>query len=215
MSEARLWGGDVADLNSGEGVPRCAPTRRSSSRVVVSWAVMLLAMLGCHASAQSPKYGVGRAPTPEEIKAWDISAFPDGAGLPEGSGAAARGKDIYERRCAECHGNNAEGGEQGALVGGQGSLNTAKPLKTVASYWPYATTLWDYTNRSMPFDTPGVLTNDQMYAVVAYVLFLGGIVGENDVMDAKTLPQVKMPNRNGFVADDRPDAGTAPQAKRK
>ena len=90
-----------------------------------------------------------------------------------------------------------------------GASDSAKPVKTVVSYWPYATTLWDYTNRSMPFDTPGVLTNDQMYAVVAYVSFLGGVVGENDVLDAKTLPRVKMPNRDGFVPDDRPDAGAA------
>jgi mono/diheme cytochrome c family protein len=170
---------------------------------------VILAVMGSIADAQSPKYGVGRPPSAEEIKAWDISVFPDGTGLPEGSGTAAQGKDVYERRCAECHGNNGEGGEQGALVGGVGSLDSAKPVKTVVSYWPYATTLWDYTNRSMPFDTPGVLTNDQVYAVVAYVLFLGGVVGENDVLDAKTLPRVKMPNRDGFVADDRPDAGAA------
>ena len=171
--------------------------------------VMLLAVMGSVANAQSPKYGIGRPPTAEEIKTWDISVFPDGTGLPEGSGTAAQGKDVYERRCAECHGNNGEGGEQGALVGGVGSLDSAKPVKTVVSYWPYATTLWDYTNRSMPFDTPGVLTNDQVYAVVAYVLFLGEVVGENDMLDAKTLPRVKMPNRDGFVADDRPDAGAA------
>ena len=191
----------------------CRAPRSSSNRGMLGCCLVMLVVMGCVASAQSPKYGVGRPPTPEEIKAWDISAFPDGTGLPEGSGRAAQGKDVYERRCAECHGNNGLGGEQAALVGGVGSLNSAKPLKTTVSYWPYATTLWDYTNRSMPFDTPGVLTNDQVYAVVAYVLFLGEVVGENDLMDAKTLPQVKMPNRDGFVADDRPDAGAPKKAK--
>ena len=193
----------------------CRARLGTSNRGVWGCVVLALAVMGCVADGQSPKYGVGRPPTAEEIKTWDISVFPDGTGLPEGSGTAAQGKDIYERRCAECHGNNGEGGEQGALVGGVGSLDSAKPVKTVVSYWPYATTLWDYTNRSMPFDTPGVLTNDQMYAVVAYVLFLGEVVGENDVLDAKTLPEVKMPNRDGFIPDDRPDAGAAKKAAAK
>jgi cytochrome c len=175
-----------------------------------AWPLSLLIalLLTSHfALAQSAKYGIGRAPTAEEVKVWDISAFPDGKGLPEGSGTAAQGKAVYERRCAECHGNEGEGGEQAALVGGQGSLKTPKPLKTVGSYWPHATTLWDYTNRSMPFDTPGILTNDQVYAVVAHVLFLNGIIGENEEMNAETLPKVEMPNRGGFISDERPDVG--------
>ncbi len=94
-----------------------------------------------------------------------------------------------------------------ALVGGQGTLNTAKPLKTVGSYWPYATTVWDYVNRAMPFDQPGLLKPPEVYAVVAYILNLNGIIGNDQVMDAKSLPKVKMPNRNGFVADPRPDVG--------
>jgi len=161
--------------------------------------------------AQSPKYKVGRAPTEEQIKAWSISALPDGTGLPEGKGTALEGRDVYDRRCSECHGNKAQGADAGALVGGQGSLATAKPLKTVGSYWSHATTLWDYTNRAMPFDTPGVLTNDQVYAVVAFVLFLNGIVEEDAEMNSETLPKVEMPNRDGFVKDARPDVG--PTAK--
>lgn len=188
---------------------------RAGLRMWLVCTALVGGVMGGVAGAQSPEYGVGRPPTAEEIKAWDISAFPDGTGLPEGSGTAAQGKDVYERRCAECHGNNGEGGDHGALVGGVGSLDSAKPLKTAVSYWPYATTLWDYTNRSMPFDTPGVLTNDQVYAVVAYVLFLGEVVGENDVLDAKTLPEVKMPNRDGFIPDDRPDVGTVKKPLRK
>ena len=155
--------------------------------------------------AQSPKYGVGRTPTPDEIKAWDITIRPDGAGLPEGKGSAVEGKEVYARICAECHGDKGQGSESVPLVGGIGSLTTDKPLKTVGSYWPYATTVFDYTRRAMPFDRPGTLTDDQVYAVVAFVLHLNGIVEENQVLDAQTLPQVKMPNRDGFIPDARPD----------
>ena len=159
------------------------------------------------AMAQSQKYKVGRAPTAEEIKTWSISVMPDGTGLPEGKGSAVEGKDVYSRRCSECHGNELQGGDAEALVGGKGTLATPKPLKTVGSYWPHATTQFDYTNRAMPFDTPGMLTNDQLYAVVAFVLFKNGIVEETDEMNAETLPKVKMPNVDGFVKDTRPDVG--------
>ena len=150
-------------------------------------------------SAGEAKYGLGRAPTPEQVKAWDISIGPDGTGLPEGNGTVIEGKDVYARRCQRCHGANAAGGDEGPLVGGKGSLGTAKPLKTVASYWPYATTLWDYVNRTMPYDRPGALTPDEVYAVTAYVLFLNGIVAERDSLTKDTLPRVRMPNRDGFV----------------
>jgi cytochrome c len=164
------------------------------------------------AVAQSPHYKVGSAPTEEQVKAWSITILPDGTGLPEGKGTAAEGKDVYDRRCSECHGNKAQGAESVALIGGKGSLASPKPLKTVTSYWPYATTIWDYVNRAMPFDTPGVLTNDQVYAVVAYVLFLDGIVEENQELNRETLPKIQMPNRDGFVEDDRPDVGPAAHA---
>ena len=168
---------------------------------------LLLAFAAAALFAQAPKYGVGRAPTPDEVKAWDISVAPDGTGLPEGSGTAAQGKDVYASKCAKCHGGQGQGGDEGPLAGGQGSLRGPKPLKTVGSYWPYATTLFDYVNRAMPFKQPGTLTHNQVYAVVAFVLQLNGIIGENVVMDARSLPQVKMPNRGGFVADPRPDTG--------
>ena len=168
---------------------------------------LLLAFAAAALFAQAPNYGVGRAPTPEEVKAWDISVAPDGTGLPEGSGTAAQGKDVYASKCAKCHGGQGQGGDEGPLAGGQGSLRGPKPLKTVGSYWPYATTLFDYVNRAMPFKQPGTLTHNQVYAVVAFVLQLNGIIGENVVMDARSLPQVKMPNRGGFVADPRPDTG--------
>jgi cytochrome c len=159
--------------------------------------------------AQLPTYGLGRTPTAEEIKAWDITIPPDGKGLPSGSGTAALGKAIYEDRCASCHGERGADGKYDRLVGGRGTLNTDKPVKTVGSFWPYATTLWSYINRSQPFDEPGSLTHDQVYAVTAYLLFLNRIVGEHDVMDASTLPRVQMPNRDGFVPDPRPDVGKA------
>ena len=168
--------------------------------------------------AQSPKYSVGRTPTPEEIRAMDITPAPDGTGLPDGRGTAAEGRDVYSRRCARCHGAKGEGGDepkQSPLVGGRGSLKNPKPLKTVGSYWPYSTTVWDYVNRAMPLDRPGTLTHNQVYSLVALIFYMNGIVGENEVLDAKTLPQIKMPNRSGFVPDSRPDVGVKPSAKRR
>ena len=162
------------------------------------------------AAAQSPTFGVGRAPAAGELNAIDIEILPDGRGLPPGRGTAAIGRDVYARRCETCHGPTGREGPQDVLAGGQGSLTTARPQKTVGSYWPYATTLWDYIRRSMPFDHPGTMTVDEVYAASAYVLFLSGIVGERDVLDQTTLPQVQMPNRNGFVADPRPDVGATP-----
>ncbi len=169
---------------------------------------LLTLCIACALSAQSPKYGVGHTPTPEELKTWDNSVAPDGTGLPEGSGTVAQGKDVYASKCAKCHGGQAQGGDEAALVGGGDTLRTPKPLKTVGSYWPYATTLFDYINRAMPFKQPGTLTANQVYALCAHILHLNGIVAEDAVMDAKTLPQVKMPNRNGFVPDPRPDVGS-------
>jgi mono/diheme cytochrome c family protein len=158
--------------------------------------------------AQSPTFGIGRTPKPEELNAIDIDITPDGKGLPPGSGTAAGGKDVYTRRCETCHGPTGKEGPQDVIAGGKGSLNTSTPLKTVGSYWPYATTLWDYLRRAMPFDHPGTLTVDELYATTAYVLLLNGVIGEHDVLDQTTLPQVQMPNRNGFVADPRPDIVT-------
>ena len=170
--------------------------------------VMALASVATLA-AQSPKYGVGRPPTAEQILNLGASVAPDGGGLPEGSGTVAAGREVFAARCASCHGEKAEGGIAAPLVGGQGTLATAKPLKTVGSYWPYATTVWDYINRAMPFNQPGLLKPPEVYAVTAYILNLNGIIGEKQVMDAKSLPKVKMPNRDGFVADPRPDVGKA------
>jgi S-disulfanyl-L-cysteine oxidoreductase SoxD len=184
--------------------------RRIATAVALIAAATAVAQTSRPAHAQSPTYGVGRPPTPDELKAIDIEVTPDGKGLRHGSGTAAAGKDVYTRRCETCHGPTGKEGPQDVLAGGQGSLATSRPQKTVGSYWPYATTLWDYINRAMPFDHPSTLTADEVYAATAYVLFLNGIVGEHDVLNETTLPQIKMPNRNGFVEDPRPDVrGTA------
>ena len=155
--------------------------------------------------AQSPSLGIGHPPKAQQLKQLDIDVTPDGKGLPPGSGTAAKGKDVYTRRCETCHGPTGKEGPQDILAGGRGSLATDKPQKTVGSYWPYATTMWDYINRAMPFDHPSTLTPDEVYSAAAYVLFLNGIVGEQDTLDQTTLPKVQMPNRNGFVSDPRPD----------
>jgi cytochrome c len=157
--------------------------------------------------AQSPTYGVGRPPTPEEIRALGSPIGPDGAGLPAGSGSVAEGRALFAARCARCHGPQGEGGIGVRLAGGQGTLATPKPLKTVGSFWPYATTLWDYINRAMPYDEPGRLTAPEVYGAVAFVLHLNGIVGDAARLDAHSLAAVKMPNRDGFVPDSRPDTG--------
>jgi hypothetical protein len=164
-------------------------------------------------AAQAPTFNVGRPVTSEEIRNLGTAVAPDGTGLPEGSGTVGAGRDVFAAQCARCHGPKAQGDVGPTLVGGQGTLATVRPLKTVGSFWPYATTLWDYINRAMPFDMPGLLKPSEVYAVAAYILNLNGIIGDADVMDAKTLPKVKMPNRDGFVADPRPDVGE--QAKKR
>ena len=153
----------------------------------------------------SQELGLGREVTAEEVRAWDITIGPGGDELPEGSGSAVEGGQVYEVRCKECHGELGVGGAHAALVGKPADLKQAPPVKTVGSYWPYATTLFDYTRRAMPFEEPGTLTDDQVYAVTAYVLYLNGIVGQDDVLDRDSLPKVEMPNRDGFVPDPRPN----------
>jgi cytochrome c len=189
-----------------------ARSRAPSSIAAV--AVLASLSVAAPAHAQSPTFGLGRTPTPEEIRTIDIGVTPDGQGLPPGSGTAEAGKKIFESRCVACHGATAKEGPQDVLVGGQGTLNTAKPIKTIGSYWPYATTLWDYVNRAMPFDHPGTLPTNDVYSATAYLLYLNGIVGEHDVLDQTTLPRVKMPNREGFIPDTRPDTGAKPATRR-
>jgi mono/diheme cytochrome c family protein len=154
-------------------------------------------------------YGLG-APIPKEDLAKYFSYPADGTGLPAGSGTAAEGAKVYAETCAACHGEKLEGNPTKGiggdkLIGGRGTLASKMPAKTVESYWPYATTLFDYVKRAMPFNTPGSLTDDQVYSVVAYILSEAKIIKPTDVIDAQTLPNVQMPNKDGFEGDPRPE----------
>jgi mono/diheme cytochrome c family protein len=150
------------------------------------------------ALAQTPQFG--QAIAPSDIAPWDISIGPDGAGLPPGRGTATEGEVVYAANCQACHGEKGVGGPNDALVGGIGSLAPGKaPVKTVGSYWPYATTLFDYIRRAMPFPETKSLTSNEIYAVSAYILSLNGIIGADDVLEAQSLPKVRMPNRDGFI----------------
>lgn len=154
------------------------------------------------AGAEGPK--LGRPATAQDIAAWSMTVFPDGKGLPEGRGTVAEGKAVYQQHCASCHGAGGTGGSAGELAGAKHGLTGASPDKTIGSYWPYATTLFDFVRRSMPLNAPGSLSNGQVYAVSAYLLHINGVVAETATMDKDSLPQVKMPNRDGFIAVDAP-----------
>jgi cytochrome c len=161
-------------------------------------AVLLALAVGLGTAIAAEGQRFGQPIGVEDAAAWDISIAPDGVGLPPGSGTPAQGAVVYAEKCASCHGQKGEGQPNDRLVGGQ--LTGDQPaVKTVGSYWPYATTLFDYTRRAMPWQLPKSLTNDEVYAVSAYILRLNGIIGDNEVMDASTLPKVMMPNRDGFI----------------
>ena len=158
------------------------------------------------AQAQQKPFGFGKPIAAEEAQKRDLTVFAGGQGLPAGRGDAKTGASIYAAKCAECHNDRGEGRENQypGLVGGIGTLATPKPKKSVGSYWPYATTLWDHINRAMPFDHPRSLSPDEVYAVTAFVLHLNGIVTETQELNQQTLPKVMMPNRNGFIPETRP-----------
>jgi mono/diheme cytochrome c family protein len=165
-------------------------------RLIIAAAIMAAAH--ATASAQTAQYGQPIAPA--EIAPWDISIAPDGVGLPPGRGTPKQGEAVYAAKCQACHGEKGTGKPNDQLVGGFGSLAAGKaPVKTVGSYWPYATTLFDYIRRAMPYQAPKSLTDDEAYAVAAYVLNLNDIIGADDAIDAQSLPKVKMPNRDGFI----------------
>ncbi len=150
-------------------------------------------------------YEIGRAATEEEIKVWNIDVSPTGEGLPPGQGTVKQGSRLFAAKCAACHGPTGTEGPKDRLVGGRDTLTTAKPVRTIGSYWPYATTLYDYIRRAMPFDAPESLSSDETYSVIAWLLFQNQIIAEDAIIDAQTLPKVQMPNRNGFIEDPRPD----------
>ena len=176
-----------------------------------SIAFLYVAALTASALAQTQKparLGIGRAATPDEIRALDIDVNPSGVGLPEGRGTVAEGAATYAAKCASCHGPAGENGKFDRLVGRDSGENfafakDAKLVKTIGSYWPYATTLFDYTARSMPFTQPGTLSASEVYGLVAYLLSLNKIVPDTAVMDKTTLPKVVMPARDRFVIDNR------------
>ncbi len=163
-------------------------------------------------SAQTGQRSVGRNPTPDEIKDLDITVLPDGTGLPLGKGSAADGERIYGSKCASCHGANGEGKRPvgQALVGGIGTLASPNPVKTIGSYWPYATSVWDYIHRAMPYNEPGSLSPDETYALTAFLLYRNGIVQRDEVLTQENLAKVRMPNRDGFLPDARPDVKKTP-----
>jgi len=162
----------------------------------------VLAVVSNAALAENPN--LGRIAAPEEIASWDISIGPDGAGLPPGSGTPKQGEAVYTEKCLVCHGEKGAGKPNDMLVGGRGTLaGDQPPVKTVGSFWPYATTLFDYVRRAMPLNESKSLTNDEVYAVVAYLLQLNGIIGENETINAQILPRVQMPNRDGFMTFSR------------
>jgi S-disulfanyl-L-cysteine oxidoreductase SoxD len=165
-------------------------------------AFLLLSLsLGIDAAfAQSP--GLGKPITESDIKDWDIAILPDGTNLPPGSGTPAQGAKIYAEKCVACHGEGGKGGAgpgAGPLAGGAPLTNGIDTVKTIGNYYPYATTIFDYVRRAMPFNMPRSLTDDEVYALTAYILSLNKLIGENDVVDAKSLPLVKMPNRDNYI----------------
>lgn len=178
------------------------------------WATMLVTgavlTIGCTQSGWSTEeratgHDLGHAATEQEIRAWNIDVSPNGEGLPPGKGTVRQGAAVYAAKCAKCHGPTGTEGPYDVLVGGQNTLKTTKPVKTIGSYWPYATTLYDYINRAMPFDAPQSLSPDEIYAVIAWLLHQNGIITEQTVLDAHVLASIKMPNRLGFTRDPRPD----------
>ncbi|ABE36077.1 cytochrome c family protein [Paraburkholderia xenovorans LB400] len=174
--------------------------------------LLLMALASCSSiapdapGAQNATAGhdIGTPVTAQELAAWNIDVAPDGRGLPPGSGDVATGAHVFAAKCAACHGAQGQGGLGDPLVGGQGTLASAKPKRTVGSYWPYATTLFDYIRRAMPYNAPESLSADEVYALSAFLLNQNGIVAANTRLDAASLPRVVMPNRNGFVIDPRP-----------
>ena len=173
-----------------------------------SWLPMwcaLICLIGAAAyaapAAKKPSYGFGTAATPAQIAAWNIDVRPDGTGLPVGHGSVEEGQSVYDAKCAVCHGTFGESGDYIQLAGGVGSLHTQTPVRTVGSLLSHATTLWDYINRAMPFPNSKSLTPNEVYAVTAYVLNLSDVVKAGTTLDEKSLPQLKMPNQDGFTTD--------------
>ncbi len=174
----------------------------SFAALSVAFVAVLSAGTGAAAEPlQSP--GLGKPAAPEVVAKWNTSVFADGTGLPPGSGTATIGRPIFAAKCAHCHGPDGVGASAEELAGAQHGLRDHEPDKVVGTYWPYASTLFDFIRRAMPLDTPASLSDDEVYAVTAYVLFLNGVIVPDEVMNAATLAQVRLPNRDGFIREDR------------
>jgi S-disulfanyl-L-cysteine oxidoreductase SoxD len=176
-----------------------------SSMAAVAAVLMALLAPGQGVGQERDRLNVGRAVVESDLRAWDIDVLPNGAGLPIGRGSVEEGRLIYSQKCLACHGANGSGQPMERLAGGRGTLTSNDPVKTIGSYWPYATTVFDYVRRAMPLDKPQSLTANEVYALTAYLLHLNDIVSADAVMDARRLPRVRMPNRSAFRADSRPD----------
>lgn len=177
----------------------------SKSLKILLGSTLVLSVLAAPAYAE--KLGLGRTALPAEIAAWDVAVLPDGTGLPEGSGDVATGDEVFAEKCASCHGDFAEGIDNWpVLAGGQNSLKNLRPVKTIGSYWPYLSTVYDYIHRSMPFGSAQTMTPDEAYAIAAFLLYSNGIVEDDFVLSKENFTSITMPNADGFYADDRPEA---------
>jgi cytochrome c len=173
-------------------------SKRGCAMVTTSFAILMLASCaGREARQAAPQ--LGEALSPRHLAQFQFRVGADGKGLPEGSGTAKQGADVFARYCAACHGNRGQGGSAEELVGGTQALDSASPDRTVGRYWPFATTLFDYTRRAMPPNAPGSLTDDEVYAVTAWLLNKEGLIASDFSLNAQALPKVTMPNRNGFI----------------
>ncbi len=159
--------------------------------------VLMLSTSVVMAEHKSPQ--LGYSANSSEVTAWSIGVFPDGTGLPEGQGSVIKGEKLYNQQCTGCHGPEGRGGSAEELAGAEHGLTGDEPDKTIGTYWPYATTIFDFTRRSMPLNAPGSLSDDEVYALTAYLLYLNGIIDQSAIMDAASLAKVEMPNRNGFL----------------
>ena len=169
-------------------------------------AMLALTIAASFASAETQgHYGIGRTATDAEVAGWNIDIGRNGENLPAGSGTVSQGRELFAQQCAACHGEKGEGGVGDRLVGGQGTIATPKPIKTVGSFWPYAPTLFDYIRRAMPLNAPQSLSNQEVYAVSAYILNMNGLLAADATLDSRTLSAIKMPNRDMFTGDPRPD----------